>query len=57
MKGKTVFTIVGMIVVGIIALILIYFAWIGWKSRGKPVPDVDVDRTGSLIRQQDAVYT
>ena len=49
MKAKSVFTVVGMIVFAVVALIVLYFAWVGWRSRGKPVPDVDVDRTKSSL--------
>lgn len=56
MKGKSIFTIIGIIVFVIIALVVIYFAWVGWRERGKPVPEVDVDRQGALHRQQDPVF-
>lgn len=42
MKSKSIFAIVGMVVVGILLLILMYFAWIGWNERGKPVPELNV---------------
>jgi len=45
MKPKSIFATIGLVVIGIIALIILYFAWIGWNERGKPVPDVDVTRT------------
>ena len=35
-------SIIGAIVVLLVAAVVIYFAWVGWVDRGKPVPDVDV---------------
>ena len=41
-RRRSVFSIIGMIVVGIVLLVVLYFAWVGWSDRGRPVPDVDV---------------
>ena len=35
-------SIIGAIVVVLVAAVVIYFAWVGWVNKGKPVPDVDV---------------
>lgn len=40
-KGRSLFSIIGMIVVAIFAVIVLYYAVIGWRARGKPVPDID----------------
>ena len=44
-RRRSIFSIIGMIVVGIVVLVVIYFAWVGWVNKGKPVPDVDVQRS------------
>lgn len=41
-KRRSIFSIIGIAVVLAVALVVIYFAWIGWRSKGKPVPEVDV---------------
>lgn len=33
---------IGAVVVLLALAAVIYFAWIGWTERGRPVPDVDV---------------
>ena len=33
---------IGAIVVLLALAAIIYFAWIGWNERGRPVPEVDV---------------
>jgi hypothetical protein len=38
----SVLSIIGAIVVLLVAAVVIYFAWVGWVDKGKPVPDVDV---------------
>ena len=45
-RRRSVFAIIGMIVVGIVVLVIAYFAWVGWNNRGRPVPDVDVKTEG-----------
>ena len=41
-RRRSVFSIIGMIVVAAALMVLIYFAWVGWVKKGQPVPDVDV---------------
>ena len=50
--GRSVFTIIGIIVALIVALVVIYFAWVGWRAEGEPVPDVDVHRQDALVLPQ-----
>lgn len=35
--------LIGGIVILLILAAVVYFAWIGWNERGRPVPEVDVD--------------
>jgi flagellar basal body-associated protein FliL len=51
-KGRSPFTIIGMIVVAIVAAVLIYFAWHGWRAKGQPVPDVDKTTRPAALRWQ-----
>lgn len=44
----SVFSIIGVIVVALIAAVVIYYAWVGWSERGRPVPDVDVKDTAAM---------
>ena len=45
-RGRiSLFAIIGMIVVAILLLVVIYFAWVGWSERGRPVPEVDLEST------------
>ena len=39
---RSIFTIIGMIVVGLIAAVVVYFAYTGWALKGKPTPDVEI---------------
>ena len=41
-RRRSVFSIIGMLVVGLVLLVVLYFAYVGWSNKGKPVPDVDV---------------
>lgn len=41
-RGRSLFSIIGMIVVTITLVVLIYFAYVGWVKKGKPIPEVDV---------------
>jgi flagellar basal body-associated protein FliL len=41
-KGRSIFTIIGGIVVALVAVVVLYYAWVGWRSKGQPVPDVTV---------------
>ena len=43
-RRRSIFSIIGMIVVAAVVLVVAYFAWVGWTNKGKPVPDVDVKR-------------
>ena len=38
----SVLKLIGGVVVLLAVLVLLYFAFIGWNQRGRPVPDVDV---------------
>lgn len=57
MRGRSVFTILGVLVALIVALVVIYFAWVGWREKGKPIPDVDVKREDALVWPQGAPRT
>jgi flagellar basal body-associated protein FliL len=41
-RRRSIFSIIGMIVVLGVLLVVVYFAYVGWSSKGKPTPDVDV---------------
>ena len=48
-KRRSIFSIIGMIVVLAVAAVVIYFAWVGWRARGKPVPEVDVTTRPAMV--------
>jgi hypothetical protein len=48
-KRRSIFSIIGIAVVLFIAMVVIYFAWIGWRAKGKPVPEVDVTTRPATI--------
>ncbi len=41
-RRRSIFSIIGMLVVAAVVVVLIYFAYAGWVNKGMPVPDVDV---------------
>ena len=48
-RRRSVFSIIGMVVVAAVVAVLIYFAYIGWVNKGKPVPDVDVKQDAANL--------
>ncbi|HEV2293102.1 MAG TPA: hypothetical protein VGR35_04550 [Tepidisphaeraceae bacterium] len=54
-RRRSIFSIIGMIVVVVVVAIVLYFAWVGWSDRGRPVPDVDVKTTSSAVGTSPAV--
>jgi hypothetical protein len=41
-RRRSIFSVIGIAVVVIVALVVLYFAWVGWRAKGRPVPEVDV---------------
>jgi hypothetical protein len=48
-RRRSIFSIIGMVVVALVLAVVAYFAWVGWSERGRPVPDVDVKTTSSAV--------
>ena len=49
-KRRSVFTIIGYAVVAALVLVVAYFAWVGWRSKGRPVPEMNVTTRPAAVR-------
>jgi heme/copper-type cytochrome/quinol oxidase subunit 2 len=49
------FSIIGALVVAIVLAILAYYAYLGWRSRGAPMPEVQKTATPTFILPTAAV--
>ncbi|HEX8916124.1 MAG TPA: hypothetical protein VF796_27495 [Humisphaera sp.] len=43
------FSIIGALVVAIVLAVLLYYAYLGWRSRGAPLPEVQKTATPTMI--------
>lgn len=47
--GRSIFSIIGLVVVGLVGLVLAYYAYVGWTSKGRPIPEVEVTTQPSAL--------
>ncbi len=47
---RSIFTIIGFVVVGLIGLVIAYYAYVGWAAKGRPIPEVDVTTQPTTAR-------